>query len=77
MDEIKWPRLSAWGQVERRSAETKVGTLKESALEMENQALRIEARDLLEELDRTKAELEELREDYEDHISRCAGEREE
>lgn len=72
MREVKWPQASAWAQQDR----VPQVNLHEERLARENDSLMQENRDMFRELGRAKAELEELRGEYEDHLSRCAGERE-
>lgn len=80
-DEFKWPRESAWGQLQQRVSQTRVETndlafnLREAARKVEQYAA--ENASLWQQLEEARLETQRLREDYEDHLGRCAGEREE
>lgn len=83
MEEVKWPKHSAWGQ-QQPVTQVRVGTddagnlafhLREAARKVENQAMEIAS--LWQQLEEERVATNRLREDYEDHLSRCAGEREE
>lgn len=81
MKEVRFSSKSAWGQLQDTVPPAGIDNnnlafhLREAANTVEQYAKELAS--VYQQLDEAKAETQRLKEDYEDHLDRCAGEREE